>query len=189
MNNVIGILLAGGQSRRMGKDKRFLKTQSGDTFLEHGKKLLSTICQGGVYVSDPQHIADRCSGLGPLEGVRSVFNYLLNEGVAIDEKMFLIIPIDQPYLTQKSLENLLNTLRMNHTISAVNFKHHPIPLAIRGSKRILEALNVSINQCPTGGFQDWLKAMPIEEIVCEDRCEMMNVNTPQEYQLYESQTI
>jgi molybdopterin-guanine dinucleotide biosynthesis protein A len=87
VTDVTGVVLAGGQSRRMGRDKALLEL-SGETLLERTVHLLSSIC-GEVLVigrdaSSPATsgacaLPDDQPGLGPLGGIATALRALRTE--------------------------------------------------------------------------------------------------------------
>src|SRR5690606_1963295 len=94
------IVLAGGRSRRMGADKRFL-LKDGRTWLEQAVRLAAAATGqplDEVWISGetPQGtgVPDLRPVLGPLEGIRSViahYHLRLNEGEPL-----LVLAVDQP---------------------------------------------------------------------------------------------
>ncbi|NNM53719.1 MAG: bifunctional molybdenum cofactor guanylyltransferase MobA/molybdopterin-guanine dinucleotide biosynthesis adaptor protein MobB [Spirochaetales bacterium] len=107
---VLGLVLTGGQSSRMGQDKANLDYGRGAQ-VQRTYDLLSTVCQE-VYVSCrsdqrdlgarsglPQ-IFDQFTGLGPLSGILSAFSQH-------PEAAWLVIACDLPNLEQSQLVKLL----------------------------------------------------------------------------------
>lgn len=107
---VLGLVLAGGRSRRMGRDKALLP-RDGGTQLEHAAALLADVTDG-VYVSvradqadDPvrarfDHVVDRYDGIGPLAGILSALEQ-------VPDADWLIVACDLPNLDRPTLEHLL----------------------------------------------------------------------------------
>ena len=93
----VGVILAGGKSRRMGKDKKFL-LKNGETFLEHQYNVLSKIFKN-VFVSVnkrsekvkfPQ-IADMVDA-GVLGGIYSSLKEL--------KKPAFFVAVDMPFISE-----------------------------------------------------------------------------------------
>lgn len=100
----IGVLLAGGQSRRMGCDKALLDW-SGRPLIEHQ---LATLRAAGVDVlqvsgtrPDYDGIPDRQPQRGPLMGLISVMATFPE-----DDCDLLVMPVDMPHLTAALLRRL-----------------------------------------------------------------------------------
>ncbi|GHH55627.1 molybdenum cofactor guanylyltransferase [[Pseudomonas] boreopolis] len=98
-----GLVLAGGGSTRMGRDKAGLDWQ-GRPLIEHMQDLLRSAGAHRVVVSGdyPQYdaIADRRPGLGPLGGLHSA-------AAALPDGTLLVVPVDMPRLTTALLCRLL----------------------------------------------------------------------------------
>lgn len=104
-----GLILAGGESRRMGTDKAALHFH-GESQAQFGHRLLSGMCaevflsvraeqtEIPMYQSLPC-IPDTCVNAGPLGGILSAM--ALYPDVA-----WLVIACDMPYLTAEMLEGL-----------------------------------------------------------------------------------
>lgn len=106
------IILAGGQSRRMGQDKRRLRLwgRDGPTMLEHVLAMLTPLCHERIVVLHDAEswpglaatlIADRQPGGGPLVGLVSGLEAMRSEQA-------LVVAADMPSLQPALLELLLN---------------------------------------------------------------------------------
>ncbi|MEW6684465.1 MAG: NTP transferase domain-containing protein [Nitrospirota bacterium] len=109
---VIGAILAGGYSRRMGRPKEGVVLWDGRPMIEHVLDAMRTICRRVVIVGacrgwtpEPPIIRldDRQSGLGPLGGIET----LLSSGLA---SRYLVVGCDQPLVTPPMLRLLLDPL-------------------------------------------------------------------------------
>lgn len=116
--HVTGIILAGGQSSRMGRDKALLplsSIQSPITFVAHLAALLKRTCQEVILVArDVEQAANYTSQL-PAE-VRIVTDHLPNIGplmglysglAAIHTAYAFVIAVDMPLLQSELLDYLL----------------------------------------------------------------------------------
>ncbi|WP_449466727.1 molybdenum cofactor guanylyltransferase [Stenotrophomonas humi] len=117
-----GIVLAGGLSSRMGRDKALLPWQ-GQTLLAHMHDLLKRAGAGIVRVSGsyPEFdgIADVVARCGPLGGVFSVVS-TLPDGPA------WVVPVDMPQLDVA----LLHRLRDAPHAACVIFAGQPLPMRL-----------------------------------------------------------
>ncbi|WGL16255.1 molybdenum cofactor guanylyltransferase [Microbulbifer bruguierae] len=106
------VVLAGGLSSRMGKDKALLKLSSGDTLLDRAKSLFHglrppeglALMPVLVSGSRPGGIPDRTSAAGPLGGLYSIAEHLHQWQLECDA--LLVVPVDMPMLTPGLLRQL-----------------------------------------------------------------------------------
>lgn len=109
MSALFGLVLAGGRSRRMGRDKAALEL-NGRSALAHAVALLEPRCEQ-VFVSvrehddDPvrapyQQIADQFGGVGPADGIASALRFA-------PEHPWLVIACDLPKLDANTLDQLI----------------------------------------------------------------------------------
>ncbi|WP_078084335.1 molybdenum cofactor guanylyltransferase [Microbulbifer mangrovi] len=109
---VCPVVLAGGLSSRMGKDKALLKLSNGHTLLGQAKEVLETFTlpQGvgrlATLVSGarPGGVADRYPQAGPLGGLQAVAAHLREWEIHCDA--LLVIPVDMPQLSPALLNQL-----------------------------------------------------------------------------------
>ncbi len=110
-----GIVLAGGQSRRMGRDKALLP-QPGtahETFVEHLTGTLKPLCSEVVLVvrdmlsasryselADARIVTDRAPGVGPLMGLYSGLS-------AVQATRALVTAVDMPFVQRDIVAFLL----------------------------------------------------------------------------------
>ncbi|WP_299944712.1 molybdenum cofactor guanylyltransferase [uncultured Microbulbifer sp.] len=100
--STIGVVLAGGRSRRMGRDKALLTHPECGSFLEHAEALLRALPLAQVVTSGarPGGIEDLVPERGPLGGLYSV-------ALATGAEAALVIPVDMPLLRRAHLAELL----------------------------------------------------------------------------------
>ena len=106
MDNCVGIILAGGRSRRMGKDKSLLDFH-GRTLLqriidEH-RKLLNDVYVIGKkteYFENATGIYDKIEDKGPIGGLFTALSEIKSD-------WYLISPCDMPFLNHIDLNELL----------------------------------------------------------------------------------
>lgn len=111
----IGIVLAGGRSLRMGRDKATLCI-NGLTLLERSRLMLHTlgcdrVLMSGADRSDwlegPQSIVhDNTPGLGPVSGLVSAIHWASTQ--TIEPVTLIFIPIDTPLLSKEILQHLIH---------------------------------------------------------------------------------
>lgn len=95
----LGVVLAGGQSSRMGQDKASLQRGKQD-MLSYSKSLLKDAGSSHVVVSGgEQGIDDLFTNLGPLGGIQSIISQFKPQAL-------LILPVDLPLMTSVELSAL-----------------------------------------------------------------------------------
>ncbi len=111
---VAGVILAGGQSRRMGREKALLPLPGNEriTFVEHLVTLLNGFCSEVVLVardgsqaselagSGRRIVLDEASGVGPLMGLYSGLK-------AIGASHALVTAVDMPFVQPSVISFLL----------------------------------------------------------------------------------
>ncbi|MDN5863675.1 MAG: molybdenum cofactor guanylyltransferase [Gammaproteobacteria bacterium] len=131
----IGVVLAGGQSRRMGRDKALLAWR-GRPLIEHQIALLRDAGVADVQISGyrPGYggIDDLRTQAGPLAGLAGVAAALR------DETELLVVPVDMPRLQPA----LLHRLRVEEPRAAcLRFAGEVLPLRLRLDARCREVLD------------------------------------------------
>ena len=121
-----GLILAGGNSTRMGEDKASLEL-AGKSLLEHGSTLLEAVgCQDIMVSSNtvPGALKDRFSGYGPVAGIEAALHHLLEQGIS---GTLVVIPIDMVLLKPGTLSQLLQGAQSEEIQC---FEGQPLPIAI-----------------------------------------------------------
>jgi len=127
---IYGLLLAGGESRRMGRDKALL-LRNGQSQLEYVAALLAGIVDR-VFVSvrqeqqgEPERdrfstIADRYDGIGPVAGILSA----MDEYPDVD---WLVVACDLPNIDAATLEYLLENRSQEQPFTAFRSSYDELP--------------------------------------------------------------
>ncbi len=135
----IGLVLAGGQSRRMGRDKAALMI-GGISLLDRAKTVLTSAGCEQVLVSGAGGLADRFANAGPLAGLDAAAHTLS------DGQWLLVIPVDMPNLKPALLEQLIKA-RTNG--AGLYFANHPMPVCVRIDAELRDYLQ-QILEAPDG---------------------------------------
>lgn len=178
---MIGAILAGGLSTRMGEPKHGLRLSDGRTMIEHVADRLLEVCGQIVVVSDDTilpdvpHIHDNFEKLGPIGG----FEALLASGLA-DE--FLVVPCDIPLVTPDILRALL--LPTSRPASALRLagESGPRPLPVRIRAALLPIIWARI-EAGELSLQGLLEAIEVEivDALADWKAALANINTPEEF--------
>ncbi|MGK5087113.1 molybdenum cofactor guanylyltransferase [Bdellovibrionota bacterium FG-2] len=142
---IIGILLAGGRSTRMGSDKALL-SYCGVRLVDHMSALLKAGGADRVIVSGKiaeniegvECIADEVPELGPLGGLHSVVSRLNKS----PENLWVVVPVDMPLLEPAHICELWQRLG---GFDAAKFSNYELPLALRGSVEVVDTITQVVN--------------------------------------------
>jgi molybdopterin-guanine dinucleotide biosynthesis protein A len=182
---VYGLILAGGISRRMNRDKAALEYR-GKTQLDRAFELASRhVTQVFVSVradqtSDPTRaqrpmIVDSFGGEGPIAGIRSAL-------AAHPKAAWLVLACDLPYLSDAALDYLLRRRDAAAFATAYTSAHDglPEPLCAIWEPSAAEALadyQAGGGHCP----RKFLIRHGARLLEPQDTRALENVNTPEEY--------
>ena len=190
---VYGLVLAGGESRRMGRDKALLCYSGESTQLERTVDLLSKICQK-VFVSQRKDqsfpipskaevVFDSIASVkGPLCGILSAMQ-------AFPQAHWLVLACDLPFVTLSTLEKIITSFHASDprlTAYRSSSDGLPEPLCAiypSGSNKVLlDTSRKTGNFCPR-------KLLIINEATLidqEDPSSLDNINTSAEFEAAKS---
>jgi molybdenum cofactor guanylyltransferase len=197
-HNLCAIVLAGGQSSRMGQDKALLEIKGIPLLQKVGEAALS--CSDRVYITTGwpkryQHlpIAAHCQFLqeinpqGPLISFRDSLLHIVN---LTSPKPFwvLLLACDLPNLQAQVLQDWIAQLTcLPDTVQAYLPKHAAIASTNRNNKQWEPLCGFYCSDClenlqrfvASGGnsFQKWLTHIQVAEIPCLDPQMLFNCNT------------
>lgn len=188
------IVLAGGQSSRMGRDKALISLQ--------GVPLLQQVCDialncvSNVYVVTPwperyQDVLPKACRVireAPLQGETQSHGPLVGfaQGLAqVETDWVLLLACDLPQLQVKVLRDWARGLEKTAEDAIALLPRNPKgwePLCGFYRRQCLPMLNEFINQ---GGraFQPWLAQYPVQELPVSDSQVLFNCNTPADLEL------
>ncbi len=166
-HNIVGIVLAGGKSTRMGQNKANLLWKK-TTLLENVVENLNLFGCKFVRISGAQDIVDTIENIGPLGGISSCLNTLnFNDWI-------LFWPVDV-LITKEALKAFEQ--KVPPEVQAVYYKNNPLPLLLKNTQNIRENLNIYLNN-QKYAVKSWLKGLNCYELAEK---EFQNLNTPEEY--------
>lgn len=166
---VIGVVLAGGGSRRMGRDKALLEWQ-GRPLLDHIRARLWAAGCAEVVTSRaaPGCIADCFPDRGPLGGIHAVLQSRPAAG-------YLVVPVDMPLLPVALLRGLIDSGR-DH--GHCYYRNSFLPCYLSGDPALptLLAQRLRRGDLALGGFLNELGARALDG---GDDAAFLNTNTPE----------
>lgn len=182
MKKIVGLILTGGENRRMkGRIKLFLPWHGSD-FLNEIRNALRDLPELFLSVRDPESyldqglpmVVDEGEAIGPLGGILAAFHQT-------DADALLVVASDMPEIDRRVVEQLLAAWR-ERSVSTLfrdaDYKH-PFP-GIYGR----EALPVMERLASEGRYhvQGFLQEVPHQLLwVRGDELFLENVNTKEEY--------
>ena len=179
---VQGLILAGGASSRMQRDKAALEYQ-GRNQLQRAFELLGRhvssvfISVRASQVGDPNRadrplIVDSVDGEGPIVGIRSAL-------AANPQVAWLVLACDLPFLSDAALSQLLRERDPSSLATAFRSTHDglPEPLCAVWEPAAAAALQSAGAHCP----RKFMVRHAVRLLDPMDRRALDNVNTPEEY--------
>lgn len=140
---VAGVVLAGGVSSRMGKDKALLQHKGKSLLQYQFEKVKQVVGEGSVYVSggyrDYPFIADVIENQGPLGGFYSSLQRLSSY------KWILFVPVDMPTLNFNILRDLINSANFDQSYECVHYEGFELPMLLANTPKISELVLKKIN--------------------------------------------
>ena len=169
------ILLAGGQSRRMGRDKALLEWE-GAPLIDHMLGLLRGAGAAPVVVSGDRPgwpgVPDAWPGRGPVGGLASALP-------ACPDGSVVVVPIDLPRLDPARIARLIAALE--HA-PAAHFAGHPLPCAVRVDAGIRAVTRALVEASVDGAsMRDWLVAVQATPLDAGNADDLGPCNTPADY--------
>jgi len=181
-----GLLLAGGRSTRMKRDKAGIE-YAGRPQLQRAMELLAPLVGGRAFVSvsaaqrnDPQRtayptIADLRPDLGPLAGIQAAQH-------ARPDDAWLVLACDLPFLGRRTLEQLIAQRAPGQLATAYRsrFDGKPEPLCAiyePSSRALIEDWIAQGESCP----RKWMSRNDVALLDLPEARALDNVNTTQEY--------
>jgi molybdopterin-guanine dinucleotide biosynthesis protein A len=146
--DITGYILAGGESRRLGHDKRILSV-GGQTLLARTQGLLRNLLDEEPFVVgdnlaglgiDPAHIIqDARPDCGPLGGLVASLKKSPTEWI-------LALAVDMPFLKNDDLQRMLQAARHDYDVLTLSMDGRPEPLAALYRKTTLPFWLERLNQ-------------------------------------------
>ena len=181
---LMGVVLCGGRSRRMGRDKATLTDARGESFLDVAVERLGQLCgsvcvstTAGHAVGDYARIVDPPDSNGPITGVLTSLQSAIRSG--FDACLFN--PVDTPNLSVNDLRLLVE--RWRHEPRRVVCAESSLAGATRLEPLIAIVPTIAVKElrsaCEDGEFSLWRafrRCQPITVTLSAESC--LNVNSP-----------
>jgi len=186
MQSILGVVLCGGNSNRMGRDKSMIHHQNGLTFIEHAVERLQPICDevclAGRSNSRTHLVAlpDLIPNQGPIFGVLQALHYAANpRGRNQKHHACLVTPVDMPHLTTDDLRELILSWQitndLTYAVSGPERKTQPLvgiyPLRFHNA--------ISLHAKTDSSLMRWIKKQDATQIAL-DETHCQNINRPED---------
>lgn len=172
---LIGLVLAGGQSRRMGQDKALMRYE-GKTLIDHASTLLQDAKCDEILVSRNKagFLNDKIEDVGPLGGVHAALHALLATHSSFE---LLVLPVDMPRMTPEFLMQLINEGREKNAACYVENRFLPFYLPVtQTTENALHKYLVHEQKRRVVGFLELVDAVLLQE--SDTAAHWLNVNAP-----------
>ncbi len=180
-SDLLGIVLSGGRSSRMGQDKSTLAHTAGNSFLQHAIDRFDGICDR-VFVCGGETdratvLADQTPGLGPIGGIVTALEHAQTLGCAA----CFVTPVDMPLLTANYLWQLCQSWQATEqlTVAISETEQRLQPLVAIYPTSIAQAMT-NVSQSDDRSLMRWLSqqrlvTIPLSDTACQ------NINTPEDF--------
>lgn len=184
-DNVFGLVLCGGKSSRMGKDKSELKYYQTNhrNYLYH---ILNEVC-AKTFIScraEQENIIDPKLNTIPDEGLYpGPLNGILSAHHAYPDQAWLIVAVDLPHITKRTLHSLSESrdAKKAATVYATQKSKLPEPLIGIWEPEGLAMAEKFIQETGKSCPRKFLINQDIKQIYPENDLELFNANFPEDY--------
>jgi molybdopterin-guanine dinucleotide biosynthesis protein A len=185
MTKTVGIVLAGGLSRRFGSPKAFAK-RGNQYFYEVAIDALAICCEEVIVVTRPElmeHFPSRVNamtdlanytGLGPLAGILSVME-------SVEADRYAVLPCDMPFVDSGTMSKLMKHHNKGVTAVVSNGRYHPL-VSIwdkqlkNAVQEALENQQLSVMKLLAHSDTTWVNGSTLTD---DEKRIFINVNTPE----------
>ena len=134
------LLLAGGKSSRMGRDKSALVFH-GQSLLEHAVGLLQRCGADEVLISGDvpgyASIRDLVPGCGPPGGIHAALHHM-DDRKLLGGSLLLVIPVDMPLLDETTISRLVSAIG---EADSCHYAGEVFPCLFRASRTLMDTLD------------------------------------------------
>jgi molybdopterin-guanine dinucleotide biosynthesis protein A len=182
---IVGVVLAGGLSTRMGKDKAQLRcSDSGLTLLQRAERLLAHISPDPVLLSSnlsSTGIKDVFPQCGPLSGIHASSIAIREQFPEATDAVF--IPVDMPFLNEDNITHLIECGRQQQRPCC--YKNCYLPLYLPLNADVFEYLHNTLLSKGNYSLRQMMESLNGLQVTPNDRQNLININKPHEWQEFE----
>ena len=181
-HNITGVVLAGGESSRMGEEKSILLFKE-QALIQYSLDALKPFCKAILISTNKEihnkflykTIGDFHSKIGPIAGIYSALRYS-------DTDFVMILPCDSPMVKPEFVKYLISEINKDTKAIVPQYANHLEPLFAIYHKSILSVIEeqISNKDYKLVHLLDKINAKVIE---VQDRSCFVNINTPEDYKV------
>ena len=182
-DDVLGAVLAGGASERMGRSKGALRIE-GVTFLERAVATLGRVCSevvvcgGDDVASGTLVLPDAANGAGPLSGIASALDHARGRPV-------FVLAVDLPLVTAETIRRVMGPRpsRGQARIARVDGRVQPVCGVYAG-----DLVPIARERLESGdrSLMAFVRGLPHLTLVDITDGSLRNINTPEDYEALRS---
>lgn len=181
---LLAVILAGGQSERMGRDKALLKLKE-HRFIDHLVREFSGLCRVMISAAHGDDyagcgvpvIADEHNGIGPIEGIRQSLRCSPSDHV-------FVCAVDTPFVRRDMMQYLAEFISSDYDAFVFREEERVHPLCGIYSRAALPVIEDMIGE---GEYRltkllSRIRTKYVDiRTSCFDRSTLRNINTPDDY--------
>ena len=187
ITNAVGVVLAGGKSSRMGRDKAELCLDGEPLLLRAERLLRSAGCSTILLSGSPRcgwsedAVSDVVPHTGPVGGMISSLRALADRSATPLSVLF--VPIDTPYLSPEFLRAMLENSIEDDGCAIIG---SPLPVVLRTTKAVLTRcteIAPALTTEHSTSIRHFLKPLNLCEMAVPDaiQSQFFNINTPEDW--------
>ena len=194
---VVGVILAGGRSSRMGRDKAGLCINNESLLLRARRSLLAAGCERVLLSGPPRQdwpdacVPDQLTGAGPVGGIISALAWAVADGMPT--KNLLFVPVDAPLLSPELLASMLQ--KTDSGVNGCRTPGSPLPVVLKTTEAVLKqcaAAQVDLEAKRSWSVKRFVEPLHLVALDETDAIapQLINVNTPAQWEglLHELET-
>lgn len=180
---ITGVVLAGGESSRMGEDKSIMIFRE-KQLIDFSIKALSPYCSK-IFISsskeihddfNQKRIEDKYQKIGPIAGIQSALENSKTDYV-------IVLPCDSPMVKKEFVEFLISQIDDKYDVLVPKYQSHLEPLFAVYHKRILPIIEEQITN-KNYKLMNLISKINSKKIEVQDRTCFVNINTQEDFRKY-----
>ncbi len=186
-NNILGVVLAGGKSKRFGKDKANVKLGN-KTLIQHTLDKIKSKFSKIIVVSNTEVVKDYIivkdcinGQLGPLVGVLSAMKWIKKNNYSYE--WIITFPCDTPFFSISIIDRFVNAAKLKNSflyfVKSEDKRHNIFGL---WSLKLVNTLEEDINKNEYRKVEKWANKIGVKTInvTYEKMDPFFNINTKEE---------